>query len=143
MDCRKTMAHKFRTRLGFKQDDAILTKKQSVLTKILSLFEGENIQTVCKVLSYRIDLYFHDYQLAIETDENGRSDRNIDCKIKRQKATEQTLSYKFIRLDPSKEDFYIFKVANEIFRHIKQTTKKTLISYVRLSAWHSKFEKGK
>ena len=55
------MAHKFRTRLGFKQDDAILTKKQSVLTKIMSLFEGENIQTVCKVLSYRIDLYFHDY----------------------------------------------------------------------------------
>ena len=42
MDCRKTMAHKFRTRLGFKQDDAILTKKQSVLKKIMSLFEGEN-----------------------------------------------------------------------------------------------------
>ena len=59
-----------------------------------------------------IDLYFHDYQLAIETDENGRSDRNIDCKIKRQKATEQKISCKFIRLNPSKEDFYIFKVAN-------------------------------
>ena len=41
MDCRTTAAHKFRTRLGFKQYDVILTKKQSVLTKIKSSFEGE------------------------------------------------------------------------------------------------------
>ena len=27
MDCRTTMAHKFRTRLGFKQYDVILTKE--------------------------------------------------------------------------------------------------------------------
>ena len=36
MDCRRTSTHKCRTRLGFKQFDAILTKKQSVLTKIMS-----------------------------------------------------------------------------------------------------------
>ena len=30
-----------------------------------------------------IDLYFHDYKLAIEIDRNGRSNRNIDYKIKR------------------------------------------------------------
>ena len=34
MDCRTTSAHK--ARLGFKQDDVILTKEQSVLTKIMS-----------------------------------------------------------------------------------------------------------
>ena len=28
MECRTTMAHKFRTRLGFKQPDVILTKEQ-------------------------------------------------------------------------------------------------------------------
>ena len=33
----------------------------------------------------RIDLYFHDYKLAIEIDENGHSDRNNGYKIKRQK----------------------------------------------------------
>ena len=63
MDCRTT-AHKFRTRLGFKQYDVILTKHQSVLTKIMSSFEGENMQAQYKVLSYRIDLCFHDYKLA-------------------------------------------------------------------------------
>ena len=36
MDCRKTSAHKFRTRIGFKQFDVILIKEQSVLTKIMS-----------------------------------------------------------------------------------------------------------
>ena len=60
------MAHKFRTGLGFKQYDVILTKEQSVLTRIMSSFEGGNMQTQFKVLSYRIDLYFHDYKLAIE-----------------------------------------------------------------------------
>ena len=34
------------------------------------------------VLSHVIDLYFHDYMLAIEIHENGHSDRNIDHEIK-------------------------------------------------------------
>ena len=91
MDCRTTSAHKFRTRLGFKHYDVILTKEQLVLTKIISSFEGEKMQTQYTVLSYRFELYFHDYKLAIETDENGHSDRNIDYEIKRQKAMEQEL----------------------------------------------------
>ena len=39
MDCRKTLAHKFRTRLGFKQYDAILTKKQLILTNMMGLLK--------------------------------------------------------------------------------------------------------
>ena len=45
MYCRTTAAHTFRTRLGFKQYDYILTKQQSVLTKTKSSFERENMQT--------------------------------------------------------------------------------------------------
>ena len=45
MDCRTTSDHKFRTSLGFKQYGMILTKEQSVLTKITSSFEGEYMQT--------------------------------------------------------------------------------------------------
>ena len=41
------------------------------------------MQTQYNVLSYRIDLYFHDYQLALEICENGHSDRNIDYEIQR------------------------------------------------------------
>ena len=43
MACRTTAAHKSRTRLGFKQYDLILRKKQSVLTRIISSFEGQNM----------------------------------------------------------------------------------------------------
>ena len=44
MDC-TTLAHEFRTSLGFKLFDVTLTKEQSVLTKIMTSFEGGNIQT--------------------------------------------------------------------------------------------------
>ena len=56
-----------------------------MLTKKISSFEGENMQTQCNVLSDRIDLNFYDYKLAIELDENGHRDRNIDYEIKQKK----------------------------------------------------------
>ena len=57
-----------------------------MLTKITISFKEENLQTQYIILSYRIELYSHDYKLAIEIDENRHSDRNIDYKRKRQKA---------------------------------------------------------
>ena len=77
----------------------------------------ENIHSQYNVLRYRIDLYFHDYKLAIEIDKNGHSDRNINYKIKRQNVIEQEIGCKFIRIDPEKEGFDIFRAINEIFRH--------------------------
>ena len=85
MSCRTTSAHKSRTRLGFKQNDVIFAKEQSVLTKMMNSFEGENMQTQYNVLGYRIDLYFHDSKLAIEIDKNGHSDRNIDYSRRQKK----------------------------------------------------------
>ena len=47
MDGKPTWDHKFRTRVGLKQYDVVLTKEQSVLTNIImSSIEGENIQTL-------------------------------------------------------------------------------------------------
>ena len=63
----------------------------------MSLFEGGNMKTQYNVLSFRIDLYFNDYRLAIEINENGHSDRNIDYEIKRQKAIERERGCKFIQ----------------------------------------------
>ena len=53
-----------------------------MLSKTMSSFDGGNMQTQYKVLSYRIDLYLHDYKLAIEIDKNGYGDRNIVYEIK-------------------------------------------------------------
>ena len=49
--------------------------------KIKSLFNGENIQTTQS--SVRIGLYFHDYNLAIDINENGHSDVNTDYEKKK------------------------------------------------------------
>ena len=71
----------FRSKLEFNQFDITLTKKQSVLKSVMDAFEGENMQTQYSVLGYRIDLYFHDYKLAIKVGEKGHEDRNIDYEI--------------------------------------------------------------
>ena len=85
-----------------------------MLTKIITSFDGENMQTVYNVLGYRIDLYFHDFKLTIKIYENGNSNRNIDYEIKRQKAKEQKLGCKFYKIDPDKEDFDIFFIFSEL-----------------------------
>ena len=47
----------------------------------------------------------------IEIEQNGHSDRNIDYETK--------------KTNPDKEAFDISRAINEIFRHIKQLTKKS------------------
>lgn len=44
----------------------ILTNEQSVLTKIMTSFEGEKMQIQYNVLGCRIVLCLHEYKLAIE-----------------------------------------------------------------------------
>ena len=75
--------------MNLEQDNLILIREHSVLTKIISSFERENMKTQYNVLSYRIDLYFHYCKLAILIDETEHSDRSIDYETKIQKAIEE------------------------------------------------------
>ena len=100
----------------------INTKEQTVINLIKDTFEGENIQTQYTVLSYRTDIYFHEYKLAIQVDELRYNDRNIDYEIQRQRALERELDCVFIRIDPDAVDFNIGKEINKIHRHINQST---------------------
>ena len=84
MDCRIDESCNFLKKLGFRIHDVINTKEQTVISAIKDAFEGENMQTQYSVLGYRIDLYFHEYKLAIEVDELGHNDRNINDEIQRQ-----------------------------------------------------------
>ena len=43
------------------------------------------MQAQYTVIGYRIDLYFHKYKLAIEIDELGHADRNLNNEFERQK----------------------------------------------------------
>ena len=105
MHCRVSIPEltEFKTRLGINQHDLIMTKKQSVLTKIMKVFPSEEILLQYSVLSYKIDLYFSNHRLAIEVDEKGHKDRNIDYEIKRQKE----LDCEFIRINPDGKHVYV------------------------------------
>ena len=100
------------------------------------------------VLGYRVDLYFYDYRLAIEVDEKGHKDRNIDHEIQRKRALEKELGCEFIRINRDEEQFNIFRTINGIHRHIKESTKKStkksVINDIRLglAQYSSGFEKN-
>ena len=66
-----------------------MTQEQSILSKIVTLFTAEEIILQHNFLGYRIDAYFPKYKLAIEADEQGHNDRNINYEIERQKAIEK------------------------------------------------------
>ena len=99
MDCRTDESCNLKKNLGFRLHDVINTKEQTVINSIKDAFEGEDIQTQYSVLGYRIDLYFHNYTLAIEADELGHADRNLSTEIERQKALEKELDCVFIKIN--------------------------------------------
>ena len=124
MDCRTDESCNLKRNLGFTLYDVINTKEQTLINSIKDAFEGENMQTQYTVLNYRIDLYFHKYKLAIEVDELGYNDRNINYEIQRQQTLERELSCVFIRINTDAVDFNIFKEIHKIHRHINQLTKQ-------------------
>ena len=79
----------FLKKIGFKLFDVINTEEQTIINSIKDTFQGANIQTQYSVLGYRIDLYFHEYKLAIEVHELGHTNRNINNETERQKALEK------------------------------------------------------
>ena len=124
MDCSTDESCNVKRNLGFTLHDVINTIEKTVINSIIDAFGGENMQSQYTVLNYRIDLYFHKYKLAIEVDELGHNDRNIDYEIQRQIELERELDCVFIRIKPDAIAFNNFKEINKIHRHIKKLTKQ-------------------
>ena len=130
MDCRTDESCNLKRNLGFTLHNVINTKEQTIINSIKDPFEGEDMQTQCTVIGYRVDLYFHDYKLAIEVDELVHNDGNIDYEIQRQKASELELNCVFIKIIPDEKDFNVFRQLNKIHRCIKKSSKKSLIGKI-------------
>ena len=77
-------------------------------------------------LAYRIYAYFPKYKLAIEVDEQGHNDRDINYEKRRQKAIEKELCCGFIGINPAKKDFKIFVEIGKIHSFIVKSTKKLI-----------------
>ena len=127
MNCRTDESCNLTKGLRLKLHDVINTKEQTILESMKNTFEGEDMKTQYIVLGYRIDLYFHKYKPTIEVDEVGHADRNLSNEIERQKALEKDLCCVFIKINPDEGNFNIVRKMNKINRHIKKSTKKSLI----------------
>ena len=99
-------------------------EEQTVLETRKDAFEGENTQTEYSVLGYRIDLYFHDHELAIGNDELDHKHRDVNYEIQGQKTIEKQLGCKFVGINADEQNVNIFKAINKMQRHIKESPKK-------------------
>ena len=66
MDCRTDESCNLKRNLGFRLNDVINTKEQTVLKSIVDAFEGEDMQTQYSVLSYRIDFTLININLQLK-----------------------------------------------------------------------------
>ena len=103
MECRTTPAVNFTIRPGFSQHDPIMTKEQTILSKIVTLLAAKEIILQHSVLRYRIDAYFLNHKLEIEFDESGHNSIDNSYEIEKQKAIENKPGCEFIRINPAKE----------------------------------------
>ena len=132
-------AIKFRFELRFKQHDIVLSKKQSVISKIAKLFSIEKMLLQHSVLDDRIDFYFPKHKLAIEVDEKGHTDRDEKKEKEREKRIKEKLGCKFIRINPDEKDYDEYVKFGEINNHLSESneksTKKSLIEFCRIYKW--------
>ena len=95
------------------------SKESECVNAISKAFQGEKIILQKSVKTYKVDIYFPDYDLCIEIDENNHNDRDEDYEKKRQRVITKILKCKWLRFNPDSPDFNIFTVINQIFIIIK------------------------
>ena len=99
-----------------------LSKQEEYISYITKSFKGEEMIRQYGVFNrYKIDLYFPEYNLAIECDELCHKDRDREYEMTREKTIKEELCCVFIRFNPDSEKFCVFEVINKIFIHITKT----------------------
>jgi very-short-patch-repair endonuclease len=98
-----------------------LTKEQQTLSALTNAFKTEKFEDQFKVGKYFLDLYFPEYKIVVECDENGHADRKPCNERERMDFVNEKLELtdeNWIRYNPDAEDFDISKVIGKIYRTI-------------------------
>ena len=111
---RKPLAIQLSDALNIKTSIKIVSKETQFMYQLMIAFKGEIMLDQHSVDKYRIDLYFPDYKLAIEFDEQYGHDAVSD--EKRQSIISDALGCSFIRVN-EKDD--IFESINKVYTFIK------------------------
>ena len=85
-----------------------MTKQQAIGLRPRNLFSNKEKIEDFSALNYFIDFYFPKYKLIIEFDELGHKDRDQTKENKRQNNLKEYFDYKFIRINPDEENFYVY-----------------------------------
>jgi very-short-patch-repair endonuclease len=95
-----------------------LTKEQQTLSALTNTFKTEKFEDQFKIGRYYLDLYFTDYKIIVECDENGHSDRKPGDERERMDYVNEKLEItdlNWIRYNPDDNDFDISKVMGQIY----------------------------
>jgi very-short-patch-repair endonuclease len=95
-------------------NDIDITREQKTIGQIRRAFQHLRTIQQYKVAPYSIDLYFPDYRIAVECDEEGHRRYTPKAERKRQNYIEQRLNCTFVRYNPDSPNFNIGDVINEI-----------------------------
>lgn len=128
-----------------------LTKEQQTLTSIANTFKTEKFEDQYKIGKYYLDLYFPDYKIVVECDENGHADRKPENERERMDFVNKKLNIddsNWIRFNPDEYDFDMSKVIGRVYRkinYIKEKSNKNIdnIDYKKLEEDRIKLEEAK
>ena len=98
-----------------------LTKEQQTFLAITNAFKTEKFEDQYKVGKYYLDLYFPDYKIVVECDENGHADRKPYKERERMDFVNEKFEIddsNWIRYNPDEKDFDISKVIGKIYNKI-------------------------
>jgi len=98
-----------------------LSKEQQTLSAIASAFKTEKIEDQFKIGNYYLDMYFPDYKIVVECDENGHVDRKPYKERERMDYVNKEFDIDdthWIRYNPDEHDFDLSKVIGRIYNKI-------------------------
>ena len=104
-----------------------LTKEQQTLSSIVNVFKTEKYEDQYKIGKYFLDLFFTEYKIVIECDENGHADRKPWKERERMDYVNRTLEItddNWIRFNPDEFDFDLSRVTGLIYRKIDEIKDK-------------------
>ena len=98
-----------------------LTKEQQTLSAIANTFKTEKIEDQFKIGKYYLDMYFPEYKIVVECDENGHADRKPYKERERMDYVNKEFDINdthWMRYNPDEHDFDISKVIGRIYNRI-------------------------
>ena len=98
-----------------------LTKEQQTLSALTNSFKTEKFEDQFKIGRYYLDLYFPEYKIVVECDENGHADRKPHKERERMDFVNEKLGLtddNWVRFNPDEKDFDISKVIGKIYTRI-------------------------